>query len=42
VNNLELEGQLQNAHRMINIVQVCDSPYWIELQMVITCAMNYS
>jgi hypothetical protein len=27
VNNLELEKQLQDAHKMIETMQVCDSPY---------------
>jgi hypothetical protein len=42
VNNLELEKQLQDAHRAIETMQVCDSPYRVGLQMVIACGMNCS
>ncbi len=27
VNNLKLEKQLQDAHKVIETMQVCDSPY---------------
>jgi hypothetical protein len=42
VNNLKLEKQLQDAHKVIETMQVCDSPYWVGLQMVITYGMNCS